>query len=228
MNVLCCFPALLALCAPLSAAPAGPWVGAPVVDLGRVRPGVAATGRFRLENPGPGVAHVLELRPQCGCLTARASRTRLGPGEAAEILVTFDPPPQEGPVAKGLEVFLDAPGQPPIELLLKAEVRADIGLSANQVTFQDVARDGGGLAEVRLEDRRGVAVRIAGLRTSAPAYLAAAPEPRGRDVILHLRLDGAKLPAGAAQGEDWVDVQAANPELTAFRIQVRWTAHSPN
>ena len=201
-------------------------ISAPVRDLGRVRPGVTVTETFRFRNPGPGTVNLLEFRPECGCLSARASRNRLAPGETAEILVSFDPPPMEGPVSKSLTVLSDAPGQARIQLVLKADVRADISLSANQVAFRDLARDGGGLAEVLLEDRRGVDVRISALRTSA-AYLTAVPVRQGRNVLLRIRLDGAGLPAAAGRGADWVEVLAANPEPSAFRIQVLWTSKAP-
>ena len=115
---------------------------------------------------------------------------------------------------------------PPVrlQLILKSLVAADLGLSANHVAFEGVSRQGGGLAEVRLEDRHGVAVQVDSLETSAPGFLTVTPVRDGRDVVLRLRLDGSKLPALAARGEAWVMVQASNPEPAAFRIQVLWTA----
>jgi hypothetical protein len=69
---------------------------AAVHDFGRVRVGVPVTHAFPFVNTGPGPVRILELRPECGCLTARASRTRLERGEAGEVLVTFVPLPWEG------------------------------------------------------------------------------------------------------------------------------------
>jgi hypothetical protein len=197
---------------------------APIRTLGRVKPGVKVTQVFQVVNEGADVLNLLELHPECGCLTAVASRSRLAPGEAAEIFVTFEPPPQEGPVRKVLAVLTDAAVNPRTELTLTADVEADFRLSANLVTFDQIARTGGGLAEVRLEARYGGAAQVTGWRTSAPSYLTVQPSRAGQDVILHLRLDGAHLPRAAQAGEEWVDLQAANPEAATLRIKVLWTA----
>jgi len=195
---------------------------APVRDLGRVKPGVPVTQVFLVLNAGQNIVNLLELRPECDCLTGHASQTRLEPGGTAEILVTFVPPAQDGPVKKVLEVVTDAQGQPPTRLVLQADVWADIRLSGDQVTFLDVPRDGGGRAEILLEERGAGDLRITALQASAP-YLTAVAVPQGRTVALQIRLDGGKLPANLNQGLDWVEVQAADPDPSQFLIQVRWT-----
>ena len=220
--------ALVSLCVQLPIGPQGLTVVLPVRDLGRVRPGSKVTEAFLVVNGGTEALTILELRPECGCLTAWASRTRLAPGQAAEIRVTFEPPlDEEGAVTKTLEILTDLPGQPRTELVLKAEVRADIRLSANQVSFEGLPRDSMGRAEVRLEDRRGGVVRVTRLVSSAPGYLTAESVSQGHDVVLRIVLDGARVPRAWPQGEDWLEIQAANPELSEFRIQVRWSALPP-
>ena len=49
----------------------------PTRELGQVWPGEKRTETFRLVNEGPGPMRILDLRPECGCLEAKASRTFL-------------------------------------------------------------------------------------------------------------------------------------------------------
>jgi hypothetical protein len=196
----------------------------PVRDLGRVRPGVRETVVYLVMNQGTQLLNIRELRPECGCLTARASQTRLAPKETSEIRVTFDPPAEEGRVTKALDVITDAPGQEPTRLRLTAEVFADVSLSGNQITFEDLPRDRVGRAQLRLEAHGPGGLKVTALESSAPAYLFVAPTGQGRNIMLDIRLDGSKLPAGKDRGEDWISIQASDPDLYSFHVQVRWTA----
>jgi hypothetical protein len=212
----------------LVADPAGLVVLAPNRDLGQVRPGVKRTEVFMVRNSGPEPLRILDLRPECGCLAIQTALWRLAPGTSTDIQVTFTPPDQEGPVSKGLVITTDAPGQEPLRLVLKAQVVADLLLSANSVVFPSVPRNAGGLAEVRLDNRSGEPLQIQPLRSSAPAYLTAEAVPQGQGLRLRLRLDGARLPQTRNQGLDWVEVATIEPRAATFRIQVQWTADPSN
>jgi hypothetical protein len=194
----------------------------PVRDLGQLRPGVQRTEVFEVINDGPGPLTILDLKPECGCLTAQINRRRLAPGDSAKLALTITPPTQEGPITRTLEVLTEG-ASAPTPLVLMGDVRPWIHLSANDLTFEDLPRRGGGMAEVRLENEGGIPVQMTELRTSA-RYLAVEPQAQGGDMLLRIRMDGSRLPVDRTQGTDWIRIQAANPQVMEFQIQVHWTA----
>jgi hypothetical protein len=179
---------------------------------------------FTARNTGLKPLRLLDLRPECSCVVAQPSTWALAAGASSAIQVTFTVPDLEGPVSKGVEILTDAPGQETLRLVLKAQVVADLRLSANTVAFQAVPRNGGGLAEIRLENHSGESLRVPSIRTSAPEYLTVASVPQGQDLLLRLRLDGSRLPVARDQGLEWVEVRTTEPHPAQFRIQVQWTA----
>lgn len=196
-------------------------------DLGRVHPGMKVDRSIPIANPGPGTLRIVDLRPECGCLSGKAARTLLAPGEATSIEVSFDPPPEEGAVTKRLEIVTDPPAGTPVTLAFTADVRIDVQPSANLVRFEQLPGDAKGLAEILLENRRDQPLLVEDLRSSAPGYLRAEPVARGRDALIRVILDGTRIPRGFPAGRDWVEVRTANPGLSVFRIQVLWSMAPP-
>jgi len=98
------------------------------VDLGEVTNGQLRTIEIRVENRGRGDLVIEAVTSSCGCTTATVDPTRIGPGEAGKLTVTYDSG-AHGPEFTGTlmrQVFIDSndPDQQEVEFRFTAEVVA--------------------------------------------------------------------------------------------------------
>jgi bla regulator protein BlaR1 len=96
------------------------------MDFGTVRNDRPLGYRFRLVNHSGVWLHVARVRSSCGCLTARATATDVGPGKDAFIEGLLDPSRFSGPKVVRVYVQFDKPVAEEAILLVRADSRADL------------------------------------------------------------------------------------------------------
>ena len=86
--------------------------------------------------------HPVMLKPLetgCGCTTAKASVSRLAPGESGKIRVTFDPTGYDGNVVQKVSVRIEDNNAPPLLLTLRAHVTPSLQISTRTLDFRTLA-----------------------------------------------------------------------------------------
>jgi len=196
-------------------------IPAPSCDLGRIPPGRTVTRPFLVKNLGQGPLRILKLVPSCGCTTAKGAPQTLAPGGEATLEVVLNPAGFRGRIQKTVQVQTDQADVPVQVLTLGAEVVPPIVASANQIVFDDVSREGGGRAEIRLETQTAQPVTI--LDIQAPPYLGVVVRKEGRHAVLEVTLEGSRVPRDRWRGSDALQVRTRHAEAGPLVIQVLWT-----
>ena len=62
-----------------------------VVEFGTIPNSAPVTHTVAVRNEGRGVLQITGVSTSCGCTTAEAANRRLAPGEAADLVIVFDP-----------------------------------------------------------------------------------------------------------------------------------------
>ncbi len=195
----------------------------PVHDFGRVPAVRKVSHRFQAVNKGDAPVHISQVRPSCGCTSAVLGQTTVPPGGKVELEVTFDPGSFQGNVNKSVVVYSDDLRSPVQTVSFLAEVVRNITLSANAVTFDDLARDAGGRAQVRLVSRNGAPVQVRALDTGGLPWLEAATTQDGQDAVLDVTLYAGKLPRDRWRGADPIRVETTDPDVGTLTVTVYWT-----
>jgi hypothetical protein len=114
----------------------------PLFAAGEVRSGIALKHAFELVNRGGEEIEVVEVRPGCGCLSARPDRRRFRAGEAGSVEVEVNTVTQpEGPNTWRTRLVYRQGGQRrELALLVTAQVIREVSLApANLVVYTDSA-----------------------------------------------------------------------------------------
>jgi len=94
-------------------------------DLGTIPNTKPVTQVFQVRNIGQGDLEITGVSTSCGCTTAGVSSRRLGPGEAADLAVTYDPQVHDGETGEFMRVVYirsNDPDTPEANLTIRAKV----------------------------------------------------------------------------------------------------------
>jgi hypothetical protein len=73
-------------------------------DFGEIPSTSPVSQTFHVRNAGQGTLEITGVSTSCGCTTAWVNRDRLGPGEATDLTVTYDPQAHGGQTGKFMRV----------------------------------------------------------------------------------------------------------------------------
>ncbi|MBL8990738.1 MAG: DUF1573 domain-containing protein [Phycisphaerae bacterium] len=156
-------------------------------DWGKIGDDKAVTFDFTFKNKSAKTVKILDVKASCGCTGVTADRT-IEPGANGKITVTFNPAGRNGREIKTVNVTLDDPDCPLIQLTTVAEVLKRIIIEPGSVGFGEVPYGRGGAQEFTIAGRAdGFAVTAAQLGPGTPFRL----EPVGQDTV---ESSGQKLP----------------------------------
>jgi len=132
-------PAPTAQQAPVSpgAPPPSAIAPAPVWDAGIVAKGTRVAHEFVIRNTGTAVLQIREVRPACGCTVASYDAT-IAPGADGKVRAEVDTAGFSGAIAKDITVFTSDPGNPMIQLTVRAQVRAALDAQPGYFRFLHV------------------------------------------------------------------------------------------
>ena len=126
---------------PPAAAPAAPPPRAvapePLWDAGIVAKGSKVTHEFTIHNQGTEVLQLREVRPSCGC-TVVSYDAAIAPGGEGKVRAELDTGSLAGAVAKEVTVFTSDPGNPMIQLTMRATVRSALEAQPGYFRFLHV------------------------------------------------------------------------------------------
>lgn len=118
---------LLALVAGCAQQPGQVELSASEYDFGTIPNDKAVSQTFELRNVGRGKLEILGVSTSCGCTTAELSKRQLGPGETAELTVTYDPLAHDGATGRFMRIVYirsDDPDVPEATLTVRVTVAA--------------------------------------------------------------------------------------------------------
>jgi hypothetical protein len=159
-------PAILALCAILPLAAAGTSItsaavpasatasaadsGTPhgkavvveaIKDVGEVAKGDKVAQDFQIRNDGPVPLTITDVKAACGCTVASFDKL-IAPGKMGQVHVVVDTVTFTGPIAKGVTVYTSDPGNPQIELTIRAKIEPYIAVKPGYARYVTVRGEG--------------------------------------------------------------------------------------
>jgi hypothetical protein len=96
-------------------------------DLGTVLNTKPVSQTFQVRNAGQGTLEITGVSTSCGCTTAQVDKDRLGPGETANLTVTYDPQAHGGQTGRFMRVVYvrsNDPETPEASLTIRVTVTA--------------------------------------------------------------------------------------------------------
>lgn len=195
----------------------------PVKDFEIVPKGEWIHHVFEIKNEGTAPLELTDVRPACGCTVAEFDRN-IAPGKTGQVKVKLETANFSGPISKPIAVFTNDPGNPKLQLVVKADVKPYLGLVPGYARFIYVqgeeihpinqvlwAEDG---KELEVVD---VKVPYEHVRVN---YREATPQERndqasGKQWAFEVHLD-PYAPVGALR--DYVEVLVNHPKQKSVRI----------
>ena len=116
---------LLALVAGCTQQPGQVELSASEYDFGTIPNDKPVSQTFEVRNVGRGKLEILGVSTSCGCTSAEVSQRQLGPGEAAELTVTYDPLAHDGATGQFMRIVYvrsDDPDVPEATLTVRVTV----------------------------------------------------------------------------------------------------------
>jgi len=159
-------------------------------DFGPIPHGPTQTTTFEVTNTAKTPVHLYGVRIPCSCVRASISKNDLKAGESTTVVVYLDTRRFTGPLTKYAFVQTDRPGQEEVRLTVKANIRQDLIVAPESLSFGRVKQGSPKDATVTVlltGKAAGQGSRIAPrvqrgfLRSNRPA----APWARGGDLVQH-------------------------------------------
>lgn len=116
---------LLALIAGCAQQPGQVALSATEYDFGVIPNTKPVSEVFEVRNTGRGKLEIAGVSTSCGCTTAEVGKRRLAPGEAAELVVTYDPQAHDGATGQFMRIVYvrtDDPDVPEATLTIHVQV----------------------------------------------------------------------------------------------------------
>jgi hypothetical protein len=115
-----------------------------IKDVGQVAKGDKVTQDFQIRNDGAVPLSITDVKAACGCTVASYDKS-IAPGKVGVVHVVVDTVTFTGPIAKGVTVYTSDPGNPQIELTVRAKIEPYIAVKpgyARYVTVRGEAKEG--------------------------------------------------------------------------------------
>ncbi len=97
---------------------------------------ILASLSFGFTNTGDKPVSILNIQPECGCISGIADKTTVQPGESGVVEVRFNLRGRTGPQEKGVSVITDDPDASPTRLTLNTTIPVAYEISPRQRTWQ--------------------------------------------------------------------------------------------
>jgi hypothetical protein len=91
-------------------------------NFGPVESGKTMEHDFTIKNEGALPLQIKDVSTSCGCTVSQVKRNMLQPGESTSLNVKFNSKGYHGPVRQFVYVDTNAPGEPVIRFVIKADV----------------------------------------------------------------------------------------------------------
>ncbi|MCC6932511.1 MAG: DUF1573 domain-containing protein [Deltaproteobacteria bacterium] len=119
----------------------------PVYNFGTIESGKRVKKNFLLKNISDKEIKIIDVRPDCGCISTLAGEKLIAKGEETEIEVTFNTAGFSGFKSKVIRVYLDNAQVPYFFLRLEGTVLSDYTITPNRIYFSEVETKQQGLSQ---------------------------------------------------------------------------------
>lgn len=109
-------------------------------DFGSVPRGPVISHPFRIVNNTGQPVHINNVRVSCGCVTARALKNYLKPGEETAVFAQMDTSRFENSRTVTIYVTFDQPAWTEVRLWVRANSREDVGVNPDTINFGRMKR----------------------------------------------------------------------------------------
>ena len=197
-------------------------VDAPTADAGTVQRGTIITKEFIVKNTGSAMLRVTDVKPGCGCTTAKFDKA-IPPGGQGKIVLTVDTKSFRSAISKTAVVLSNDPNTPELTLKVLANVKGLVKAEPSEYLNIHTTKGQRGVGEVRLVSEN-AAFRPAS--ATATEYLSATLSPDSEPGRWKLLVTSeATAPVGLLVGT--VTVKTGIPEEPEFRIAVSGLVRPP-
>jgi hypothetical protein len=196
------------------------------VNFGDVKQATQASYRFEFSNDGTAPLKIEKVEASCGCTAAAPSDSLILPGHSSGIEITFSTRDFEGDVSKVVAVYTNDPGEPRIDLVLRANVIPLIYVEKDWVDFGQVPRGTNQATGILVSAEEGTDFKIERIK-GGEAFVdwkiipAAASDRIGYRVEAVLRSD---VPLGPFA--DHVDIFVDHPNKQLVKVGLRGNVYS--
>jgi hypothetical protein len=220
-------PVILALCAilplaaiaSLAAAPAPPPAAAPpaataahpkavavdpIKDAGPVAKGEKLNEDFDIRNDGNAPLEITEVKPACGCTVASFDKS-VAPGKSGKVHVVLETVTFTGPIAKGVTVFTNDPGNPQIELTVRAKIVPYIDMKPGYARY----------VIVRGEAKEGTIAQTLWAPDGSPMEIVKVESP------------WPYLTVGFRQAQEGERLPDVDPKIKQWRVDIKLSSEAP-
>ena len=95
---------------------------------------------FEFKNTGNAELEIKDVKPTCGCTTAKPEKLNYSPGEAGKIEITFDSTRFSGDITKTIVVVSNDPDTPSMQLKLTGKILEEVQSSPASLAIPNVKR----------------------------------------------------------------------------------------
>jgi hypothetical protein len=174
-------------------------------DFGSVPRGPTLQHHFRVANTTGQPVNISNVRVSCGCVTARALKAFLNPGEETAIFATMDTTRFVGARSVTIFVTFDRPSFDEVRLLVQAIGRNDFMVTPDTLAFGAVRRGSTAAREVTVVFYGVGGARVTEVRSESNYILAQIEEARRGEAEAGYKLT-AKLRGDLPVGKWYTDV----------------------
>ena len=189
-------------------------------NFGEVVQGDQVDYTFRFRNAGDEILQISNVRSSCGCTAALLSSRRIAPGEMGELKATFDSSQFRGAITKTISFDTNDPQQPQLSFGLHGQVKPELFLTPERVSWGTVAADHPLEQVVKIINRSQTDVTLQEPRSTSSDLIVALSSqelPAGGEVNLMVR---GNFPAGKSRLGGYVLVSTDHPKAGQLRLPV--------
>ena len=190
----------------------------PVVDVGPVKKGELIRQEFVIRNTGDAPLEITEVKPSCGCTVAEYDKV-IPPGGKGRVKMVVETDAFGGGIAKSVSVFTNDPGNPRLNLVVKALIREPVVARPGYARFMTVQGQRADASVQTVSATDGTPIEVLSVKSPYPFVKAAHSRNEGDEggwrVELSLDQDA---PVGSMA--DYVLVTTNHPEQAEVKIAV--------
>jgi hypothetical protein len=108
------------------------------LNFGKVAAGKPIMATFTFRNIGDAELDILEVKPGCGCTSAKAVETKLAPGASSTIEAVFNSTGYSGPIHKSITVTTNDPDRKLLYISIAADITSLATFRPERLNFGSI------------------------------------------------------------------------------------------
>lgn len=109
-------------------------------DVGTVPRSMTYYHTFQVTNNTDKPLHILSIRVSCGCVSARAEKKELSPGESTSVIAQMESRQFSGVITKTIFILVDQPSYEEVRIHVQANVVPDLSITPASLNFGKIKK----------------------------------------------------------------------------------------